>query len=142
MTQQISMTRLVPAPPAQVYAAWLDPALLATWWWPQIPDTTYAVDARVGGAYRIRSEATGMGVHGTVVALEEGVLIELTWTWEDGDVDGPEERVVVTFAPSGTGTLVTVVHDVRGDDAEDFRQGWSDCLARLGSVGGSVSVSG
>jgi uncharacterized protein YndB with AHSA1/START domain len=129
----ITMTQLVPAPPARVYAAWVDPEMLATWWWPQLADTTYDLDARVGGSYRIRSELAGMGVHGTFVALDEPHRLELTWVWEDGASDGPEERVVVDLVAEGQQTRVTVRHALVDDaGADDFRQGWTDCLARLG----------
>lgn len=128
----ITITQVVPAPPARVYAAWTDAALLATWWRPQLPDTTYDVDAVVGGAYRFRSEAAGIGVHGRFVALESPHRLELSWVWEDGPGHGPEERVVVDLA-AGAGTVVTVTHAVTSSlGAEDFRRGWSDCLARLG----------
>ena len=130
-TTEITMSQVVHAPPEQVYAAWLDPDQLATWWWPQIPDTTYELDAVVGGGYRIRSEAAGMGVHGTVVALEEPHRIELTWVWEDGDEHGLEERVVVHLAAHGHGTELTVRHWTESEGADDFRQGWTDCLERL-----------
>lgn len=130
---EITMTQEVAATPERVYAAWTDAARLATWWWPQLPDTTYDVDAVVGGAYRIRSEAAGMGVHGRFVALAPPYRLELSWVWEDGADHSPEERVVVDLASTGTGTLVTVTHAVADPGgAEDFRQGWSDCLARLG----------
>jgi uncharacterized protein YndB with AHSA1/START domain len=130
---EITMTQEVAATPERVYAVWTDAALLATWWWPQLPDTTYDVDAVVGGDYRIRSEAAGIGVHGRFVALEPPHRLELTWVWEDGADHGPEERVVVDLAATATGTLVTVTHAVADPlGADDFRQGWTDCLARLG----------
>ena len=51
----------------------------------------------------------------------------------DGADHAPEERVVVDLAATGTGTLVTVTHAVADPlGADDFRQGWTDCLTRLG----------
>ncbi len=136
---EITLTQVVPAPPELVYAAWTDPARLSTWWWPQLPDTTYEVHAVVGGSYRFRSEAAGIGVHGRFVELTPPHRLELSWAWEDGPTDGgehgPAERVVVVLAPTEGGTLVTVTHAVLDPaEVEDFRQGWADCLDRLGGV--------
>jgi uncharacterized protein YndB with AHSA1/START domain len=130
----ITMTQAVAAPVEQVWAAWTDPERLATWWWPKRMDTSYDMDVRVGGAYRFRSDVAGIGVHGTYVALDPPHRMELTWTWEDGDADGPEERVVVHLEATDTGTLVTVEHATEAAGAADFRQGWTDCLGRLGEI--------
>ena len=136
---EITMTQVVPATPEQVFAAWTDPARLSTWWWPHLPDTTYEIHAVVGGSYRFRSEVAGIGVHGRIVGLAPPHRLELTWVWEDGPTESAEdetlERVVVVLAPAEAGTLVTVTHAVVDPaDVEDFRQGWTDCLDRLGGV--------
>ncbi len=144
---EITMTQAVPASPEEVYAAWTEPARLATWWWPQLPDTTYHVEAVVGGSYRFRSETAGIGVHGRFVALDPPHRLELSWTWEDGAresaEDEPEELVVVALAATETGTLVTVTHAVVDPaGVDDFRQGWTDCLTRLGAARGWTAPSG
>ncbi len=91
------------------------------------------MDAVEGGGRRIRSAAAGIGVHGRFVALQPPRRLELSWVWEDVDDHGPEERVVVVLAPTDTGTLVAVTHTVADPlGADDLRQGWTDCLARLG----------
>ena len=128
----LEVRQQVAADPARVHAAWTDPAELARWWWPQLPGTTYDVDAREGGDYRIRADQVGFGVHGRFVAVEPPDRLELTWTWEDGDVDGPPERVEVSFAAHDGGTRVVVRHHLATPEAgEDYRQGWTDCLVRL-----------
>ncbi|GAB4063344.1 hypothetical protein GCM10028777_06200 [Angustibacter speluncae] len=135
MPAPVVVTQHVPAPPARVYRAWTDPDELRVWWWPQWPDTTYAVDVRVGGAYRIRSEAVGMGVHGVFTALDEPDRIVLTWVWEDGDALSAEDTVTVDLAAHDGGTLVTVTHDVTSAaDADGYRQGWTDVMNRLGGL--------
>lgn len=129
---EITVSQEVPAPIEDVFAAWTDAERLATWWWPMWPDTSYDVDARAGGAYAIRSATGGVGVHGVFVTIDPPRRLELTWVWEDDGVDGPEERVLVELAPQGAGTLVSVRHTTEAAGAEDFRQGWTHCLARLG----------
>lgn len=135
MVAPVVLTQHVPAPPARVYRAWTDPDELRAWWWPQWPDTTYAVDLRVGGSYRIRSETVGVGVHGVFTALDEPDRIVLTWVWEDGDAVSQEDTVTVELTGQGAGTLVTVTHVVSSpDDAAGYVQGWTDVLARLGTL--------
>ena len=64
MADPIVVEQRVGASAHRVFEAWLTPEALATWWWPHIPDTTYAMEARPGGSYAIRSEAAGIGVEG------------------------------------------------------------------------------
>jgi uncharacterized protein YndB with AHSA1/START domain len=136
MTPPVVLTQRVPAPPAPVYAHWTDAELPATWWRPQWPDTTYEVDARVGGAYRIRSDGAGLGAHGIFTELDEPHRIAMNWVWEIGDETSPEDTVSVGFAEHDGGTLVTVTHAVvaAGEDTSGLRQGWTDVLARLAEL--------
>ena len=68
VTDRIVVEQHVPADPTAVHAAFTSADALARWWWPHLPDTTYAVDGRTGGAYEIRSAAAGIGVRGDFVA--------------------------------------------------------------------------
>ncbi|GAA1146297.1 SRPBCC family protein [Ornithinicoccus hortensis] len=134
MNQTLVVTQHVAAPPETAYAAWLSPEALATWWWVAMDDTTYQVDGRVDGTYRIVSPAAGIGVEGRFLALEPHRLIEMTWVWLDQDRPGPEEHVRVEFAPRDGGTLITVTHTVAPDgDVEAYRQGWEYVLGNLAS---------
>lgn len=129
---ELVITQHVPAPPREVYAAWLTPEGMSRWWWVAIGDTTYAVDGRVGGDYLVRSAGAGMGVRGTFTRLEEPSLIELTWTWLEGETPGPEEHVRVELGDQDGGTLVTVTHRVADPDGvESYRQGWEYVLGNL-----------
>ena len=60
----LSFTGTVAVPPQVAYEAWVDPARLASWWWPQLADTTYAVEPRIGGTLLIDSPTAGIGVRG------------------------------------------------------------------------------
>jgi hypothetical protein len=59
----LQVEQVVGADPAR-WAAWTSADSLRAWWWPQLPDTTYDVEARVGGGYRIWSERAAIGVRG------------------------------------------------------------------------------
>lgn len=134
MTRSLTVDRVVPGEPARVWVAFTTEAGLAGWWWAHLPGTTYRVDARVGGEYRITSAAAGIGVHGEYLALDEPNTFTATWVWVDDGVDGDMERITVTLAPHPAGTMLTIVHE--GDWADDepakaYQQGWHDVLDAL-----------
>lgn len=67
MTDSIEVTRLISAPPAAVYQAFLDPARLSKWFGPGgFTVTESIIDARIGGEHR--TEIAGRnGVRGAFV---------------------------------------------------------------------------
>jgi uncharacterized protein YndB with AHSA1/START domain len=130
VTDRLVVEELVPADPTAVHAAFTSADALARWWWPHLPDATYAVDGRTGGAYEIRSAAAGIGVRGDFVALDPPTSIRMTWIWLDEDREAEPEDVVIDFEPVAGGTLVRVTHECVAN-ADDLRQGWIDVLARL-----------
>ncbi|HEY3942915.1 MAG TPA: SRPBCC family protein [Acidimicrobiales bacterium] len=68
------------------------------------------IDLRAGGAYRLRGPDQTSWISGTVLELvAEGCLV-LSWLEEGGDWVHPA-RLVVSLAPTPTGTRVTLVHD-------------------------------
>ncbi|WP_281965906.1 SRPBCC family protein [Serinicoccus marinus] len=130
----ITISRHVPVDAARAFRAWVDPAELARWWWPQWPDTTYEIDARQGGEVRIHSAEVGMGITGTFLDFDPPRGFTMTWVWGD---DSRQEAVVedtvdVRFVEGEDGTEVTVRHTstehVPDGGAE---QGWNDMLDRL-----------
>ena len=135
----IWIEQVVSAAPQRVWAAWTTADGLASWWWPHLPDTEYAVDARPGGEYRISSVQAGIGVRGTFERVEEPRELGFSWVWLTGSEEEPEDRVTVGFADLGTDTTrVVVAHEMASSDSgEDYRQGWRDVLARLGELVGA-----
>src|SRR3954465_322104 len=98
----ITLTRRVAASPERVFAAWTDVEQLAAWWWPQLAGTTYDVDARRGGRFRIHSPAIGATVTGVYAEGEPPRRLAFTWRWREGDQQQEEvldDIVVVTFEP-------------------------------------------
>ncbi|WP_191907766.1 SRPBCC family protein [Nocardioides cynanchi] len=138
----ITITRTVAAPPETVFAAWVQPERLATWWWPQLAGTTYDVDARPGGGYRIESPVIGATVSGVYSEVDPPYRLAFTWVWEaDGEV-AAAEPVEVSLAAVDGGTQVEVSH-VCGSRAAgtDLTQGWNDVLDRLVDVVGQSTSS-
>lgn len=126
----ITISRIVAADTKTAYEAWVDTEQLSRWWWPQLADTTYELDAEVGGRFAFRSASAGIAAAGTYSHVEPGELLDMTWEWNDtwfGD------RIVVLFtALDDSSSEVTVVHvspvHVEGGGAE---QGWNDVMDRL-----------
>jgi uncharacterized protein YndB with AHSA1/START domain len=84
----VQLTRVVRAPPGEVFAAWTDPALLERWWigvggW---VDAKVDVDLRVGGRYHLSMRDERGALHGVVGVYTEVAPAErlgFTWTWEN-----------------------------------------------------------
>jgi uncharacterized protein YndB with AHSA1/START domain len=128
----ITVVRTVAASPEAAFAAWVDPEQLAAWWWPQLAGTTYDLDARPGGAYRIEGPAIGVTVTGVYTEVDPPRRLAFTWHWRDGEPDSVEDQVVVTFQPVDGGTTVTVAHTSPVHAPEGgAERGWNDVLDRL-----------
>ena len=135
-TSTITISRTVAATPERVFAAWTDADQLAGWWWPQLGGTTYDMEARPGGRFRIHSPELGATVSGTFTEVERPRRLTFTWVWQDdGEPASEEDVVVVRFEPEGDATTVTVAHTSAAHVPEGgAEQGWSDVLDRLVGV--------
>jgi uncharacterized protein YndB with AHSA1/START domain len=132
-TTTVTVSRTVPASPHRVFDAWTEVDRLAAWWWPQLAGTTYDVDAREGGRFRIQSPAIGATVSGVYTEVDPPRRLAFTWVWQDdGEPESGEDTVVVTFEPDGDGTTVTVAH-TSSEHVPDggAEQGWNDVMDRL-----------
>ena len=134
----ITISRHVPVDAARAFAAWMDPEELARWWWPQWPDTTYAIEPREGGAVRIYSAEVGMGVTGTITTYDRPRKFAMTWVWisdgSEAQVEGAPvvDTVQVVFDEGSDGTEVTVRHtSTEHVESGGAEQGWNYVLDRL-----------
>ena len=137
----ITISRTVAASPERVFAAWTDVDQLAAWWWPQLAGTTYDVDARPGGRYRISSPAIGTTVAGSYSEVEPPRRLVFTWVWmDDGEQESGEDTVVVTFEPDGPATVVRIDHTSEAHAPDGGAvQGWNDVMDRLVRLYASTS---
>jgi uncharacterized protein YndB with AHSA1/START domain len=92
-----------------------------------------AIDARVGGRYRVGFDTESEyyevgGVYREVVPNERLVF---SWAWHS--TLERESLVTVTFKPDGDGTLLTVHHAQLFDEAarEGHERGWLGALDKL-----------
>ncbi len=133
----ITISRWVAASPDRTFGAWTDADRLAAWWWPQLAGTSYDVDVRAGGRFRIHSPVIGATVTGVYTEVDPPRRLAFTWVWQgDGEPEqAVEDVVVVTFEPRDGGTLVTVEHASQLHEPDGgAEQGWNDVLDRLVAV--------
>lgn len=119
----------VPGRAAAVFRAFTDADLLRTWWWPHLPDATYAVDPVPGGEIAVASPGAGIGFRGAFVEVTAPTRLAFTWTWVDDPETDTVEVVMTPLTPDTTRVLVT--HTCSSDSAAGLEQGWSDVLGRL-----------
>ena len=131
------VTKIIPASPERLFAAWTEPVQLRQWWGPESVTCIEAeVDLRVGGRYRIGnrfSDGSVVWITGTFHLID--APRKLVYSWRVG-ANEHEELVTVSFEPTIDGqTEVTVVHERIPDQPTRTRhqQGWVGCLAKLAS---------
>jgi uncharacterized protein YndB with AHSA1/START domain len=137
MNPALTIERLVRASPDRVWAAWTTAEGLAGWWWTFLDGTTFEVDARVGGTYRIDSPGAGIGVHGEYLSIDAPREFAATWIWVDDGTDGALEHISVSFDDHPSGTRLTIVHEgpwTTREPMDGYERGWADTLSRLDHV--------
>ena len=132
-TLEVEVSRRIAAPPERVFDAWLDAKALGQWLF-ATPDGVMErveVDPRVGGRFEIDER------RGDEVARHWGTYVEidrprrLVFDFATSFSDEPT-RIIVTIAPDGDGSLVTLRHEgVWADFEELTRHGWGMILDNL-----------
>jgi uncharacterized protein YndB with AHSA1/START domain len=125
-------------PPAAVFAAFADPALLVRWWGPpECPVVQSAMDFRPGGVWHYRSRSARSGSEAWSRAVfDPDRLIVFTETSSDADgavtADRAPARTTVEIAPDGDGTLlvIDVQHDSEPETIRAIGRGVERGLSR------------
>ena len=144
--RDLVLTRLIDAPRAKVYKAWIDPELLKQWFAP-LPYTTPVaeLDVRPGGASLIVMRSPdGMdmpnpGIYLEVVENEKLVFTNAyTKAWEPSEK--PFMTVILTFENEGGKTRYTAlvrhwtVADREAHEKMGFHKGWGQCADQLAAL--------
>jgi uncharacterized protein YndB with AHSA1/START domain len=114
--ESFSVSEIVPAEAARIYAAWLSSE----------EHTAFTGDAAsiepfVGG----RHSSFGGYAVGSTVELQPGARIVQTWRAEDFPPGTPDSRVEVTLEPTVGGTMVTIFHtEIPPGQSDEYRDGW------------------
>lgn len=131
----LTIRKLIPAQPEQVFSAWTDPHALKVWWGPKgVQCLSAEIDLTVGGDYRIENELPDQSILwivGRFEVIERPDLLVYTW-----GLDAPAsstERVSVSFNKHKDGTEIVLLHEMIPEQAlaEQHLEGWQGCLDGL-----------
>jgi uncharacterized protein YndB with AHSA1/START domain len=133
----LELRRVLPAPRPAVFAAFTDPAALATWWGPQgfsIPSLEF--HARVGHPYRIEMqppEGAAFHLAGEFRVVDPPARLAFTFAWEPPDPDDVETLVTLVFSDLGGSTEVTLTQGPFTTEVRLalHRAGWTDSFDKL-----------
>ncbi len=127
-TVDITVERTIPAPPGEVFDAWLDPKVPGSLWHghdklifnPQGDGLWYLLTLVHG--------RNGTPHYGRFMELNRPRLIQHSWV--SPHTLGEESIVTVTFEKEGEGTLLTLVHSGLANEAmaNAHEKGWSSIL--------------
>lgn len=145
---ELTIARLIKAPPAAVWDAWSDPAKLARWWIPApIECRVDALDLRPGGGFatRMREGSGDFQPHVDGCFLEAVPEKRLVFTTVMTEGWQPVEpwlaiTAILTFEAQDDGTLYSarVLHknpeDSRKHDEMGFQDGWGTTLGQLAAL--------
>ena len=119
-TLTFKVERTIPAPPSEVFDAWLDPRIPGTPW---NAAEKFIVDSRVDGLFYWTLKGTSH--YGRFTAIERPSRIRHTWV--SPNTLGEESTVTVTFESRGEDTLMTLVHSDLPEHelARGHENGWN-----------------
>lgn len=133
----VVVRRHIAVPRERVFDAWLDSESLAHWMCPRIHGFTHAtvaVDARVGGRFRVvmegRSDGGNYEHRGEYLRIERPSL--LSFTWISKATDDKPTVVTIELHERGTGTELVLTHQRLAPSViDEHREGWTDIMQLL-----------
>jgi uncharacterized protein YndB with AHSA1/START domain len=136
-TGTVRLHRVLRAPPARVYRAFLDPDALAKWLPPHgFTGKVHHLDARVGGTFRMSftnlSTGTGHSFGGEYLELVPHERIRHTDRFDDPNLPGTL-LVTVSLKPVFCGTELNILQEGIPEviPVEACHLGWQESLALL-----------
>lgn len=136
----ITLVRRIKARASIVFDALTTADGIAAWWGPDdVPVVRVAVDARVGGAYRVRFRTLDGREHeayGTFLELVAPRRIVMSWQYALGgetDEHGRTSRIEIDLVPFAGGTDLRFTHADLATDASELSHawGWTGSLDKL-----------
>src|SRR5579872_7347022 len=131
----LTIKRRFDAPPAKVFAAWIDPEKVKRWMGPgEVKALSVESDPRTGGRYRWLMKAPDGEEHDVSGVYREVIQdrkLVFTWAWKS--TPERESLVTVDIKPDGDGSVMTLTHEQFFDaDARDRHQhGWTGAMEKL-----------
>jgi len=134
-SEALVVRRVLPAPRERVFAAWLDPVLMARWMCPgDARSASVELDPRVGGKFRIVMHfGRGDEDHwGEFLVIEPPERLSFSWI-SAHTLRQPTVVTVELFARgAGAETELVLTHRrLPLDQVDAHRKGWTDIVAKL-----------
>jgi len=139
------VSRLFAAPPSVVFDAWFDRKAVGAWLFttPGGVSKHVEIDAKVGGGFAIHEQrgdtlATHFGVY-REISRPIRIVFTLSMT-----ASGSSTLVDIAIQPNGTGSLLTLAHQLASAPAGmevSIRAGWESILEGLARAVGEVDTS-
>lgn len=119
-TMELRFERTIPAPPSEVYDAWLDPKTPGNPWY---EGDKVILNPEVDGLFYWFVDATAH--YGRFTKVERPSRVQHTWM--SRYTGGEESTVTVTFKKKGDDTLMTLVHSGLPDNdlGRMHDEGWN-----------------
>jgi uncharacterized protein YndB with AHSA1/START domain len=136
----LTLVRRIAARPSIVFEAMTTAEGVAAWFGPDdLPVVDTEMDARVGGAYRVRFRTLDGREHearGEFLEVLPPRRIVMSWRWAIGgelEERGRVSRIEIDLAPLADGTRLTFTHaDLASEASEKSHAwGWSGALKKL-----------
>ena len=133
-TGEIKVERMIPAPPAEVFDAWLDPTVPGTLWHGH---DKLILNPQIDGLWYLLSLAhrrDGTPHYGRFMEIDRPSRIQHSWM--SRNTLGEETIVTVTFKNNGEDTLLTLVHSgiPNADMTRAHDKGWNSILDKLREI--------
>src|SRR5262245_23568267 len=133
-TIEIKVERTIPASPAELFDAWLNPKIPGNPW---NAAEKFILDPKVDGLFYWLLKGTAH--YGRFTKVERPARIQHTWV--SPNTSGQESIVTVTFEKQGEETLMTLTHSYLPDteEARGHERGWNYFLGVFREQFGSGS---
>jgi uncharacterized protein YndB with AHSA1/START domain len=136
----VRLHRVLKAPPGRVYRAFIDPDAMAKWLPPNgFTGRVHAMDARVGGTYRMSfTNFSGGGSHsfgGRYLEMVENEKLAYTDAFEDPNLPGTM-TTTIEFKAVSVGTDLSIVQSgiPEAIPVEMCYLGWQESLVLLAKL--------
>lgn len=140
MEQTVTLHRVLKAPAARIYRAFLDPRAMIKWMPPHgFVGEVHSINPVVGGEYRMSFTNFGTGhshsFGGTYVELTPDRCLRYLDRFDDPSLPG-EMRITIRLDPVACGTQLTIVQEgiPAAIPVEFCYLGWQESLAMLAQL--------
>ncbi|HXQ14061.1 MAG TPA: SRPBCC domain-containing protein [Caulobacteraceae bacterium] len=136
----LTLVRRIAARPSIVFEALTTAEGIAAWWGPdELPVLSAELDARVGGAYRVRFQTLDGQEHeafGEYLEVDPPRRVAMSWNYAFGGEPaeaGRTSRIEFDVRPIDGGAELTLTHTRLADEASraSHARGWTGSLAKL-----------